>query len=348
MEGKARYNAISSIDENTAMIRLTALWALSEAGLGGMLHFFRTPFTGLLIGSVAVVLIGMMAYVSEKPYKSIPKALLLVLIVKMTISPHSPLPAYLAVSFQGLLAAVLFSTLPSFRLSCFLLGFLALMESALQKIITLTLIFGKSLWESIDLFVDYVFQKLAWIQDVDTVNGSYWLIVYYISIYAVFGLIVGYLASVIPGQVNAVLPNLDIDDLKLSTTVESNPVRKRKAWWKSNKFRILIIILLLMVTVYVLVPEASMVLRPAWIFLRVFIVLGLWFFIIGPFLLKIFQSYLDKKATDYQSDVRSALALIPVFKQMVFSVWDNVSEQRGFVRLKSFVIRLIAYTLLYK
>ena len=347
MEAQGQIKNIGAIDESSAMIRLTALWALSEAGLGGLLHFLRTPFTGLLVGSVAVVLICMMAYVSEKPYKSIPKALVLVLIVKMTISPHSPIPAYMAVSFQGIMGALLFSVIPSFRVSCVLLGFLGLLESAIQKLLTLTIIFGKSIWESIDLFVDFVLQKMAWLDLGETADGSFWLVIYYVSLYSVFGLIIGYCASKLPALINQKLPDLEIPSLGLEPDVMVDGVSKRP-WWKSNKIRYLLVVLMLIVLAFLLIPEARQVLNPLWIFARVILVLMVWYLLVAPLLVRLFQKYLDKKASEYRTEVKAALSLIPIFRKLVYAVWDQVSFLNGFARLKEFVIRIIAYALIYK
>ncbi len=329
------------------MIRLTALWALSEAGLGGLLHLLRTPFTGLLVGSVAVVLISLMAYVSDKPYKSIPKALILVLIVKMTISPHSPLPAYLAVSFQGILGAILFSIIPSFRVSCMLLGLISLMESALQKLITLTIIFGNSIWDSLDLFVDFIMKKLSWIDQTQSVNGSLWIVLYYVSLYAVFGLIVGYFASLIPTKVDETLPQIHKYDFKLNPLYKVQGKTEKPQWWKSNKLRGLVLIVLIIVALFLLVPEARVVLNPIWIFFRVLLVLAAWYFIVAPILIRLFKSFLDKKTSQYRQEVNTALALIPVFRQLVFTVWDSLAGLKGLKRVKSFAIRMIALALVY-
>ena len=89
--------------------RLTALWALSEAGLGGVLHAIQFPFTGLLVGGFAIVLISLIAYFSDHKWDTIFRSLLVVLIIKLAVSPHSPPTSYLAVSFQAFMAALIFN-----------------------------------------------------------------------------------------------------------------------------------------------------------------------------------------------------------------------------------------------
>ena len=100
--------------------KLTALWALNESGLGGFLHVFNSPFTGLIVGGIAILLISLIAYYAENKWQAILKALVIVLIIKMAVSPYSPFAAYIAVSFQAILGAFLFSNFSwkGFTLNC--------------------------------------------------------------------------------------------------------------------------------------------------------------------------------------------------------------------------------------
>ncbi|MEO5572384.1 MAG: hypothetical protein ABIT08_02485, partial [Bacteroidia bacterium] len=85
--------------ENT--LRITALWAFSEALLGGILHALQVPFAGLVLSAFAVICISALA-VSDYHRGKILKATLLVVIVKALLSPHTPVAAYFAVFLQGL------------------------------------------------------------------------------------------------------------------------------------------------------------------------------------------------------------------------------------------------------
>ena len=59
-------------------IKLTAIWAVSESGLGGLLHAIKLPFSGLFLGSLAVLIITYLAYISQNKFNTILKATLLV------------------------------------------------------------------------------------------------------------------------------------------------------------------------------------------------------------------------------------------------------------------------------
>jgi hypothetical protein len=139
--------------------RLTALWALSESALGGLLHAFNIPFTGLLINSSAIIFMVMIAAATNKK-GWILRATLIVIIVKGIVSPYTPLTAYLAVAFQGAMGELLLRSRKHLLLPVLLLGIITLFQSAIQKIIILTVVYGKALWESIDIFGNLVLSQI--------------------------------------------------------------------------------------------------------------------------------------------------------------------------------------------
>ena len=134
--------------------RLIALWVLCEAMLGGIIHGLKIPVSGLFVGSSAVICICLIAwYVPQKG--AIIKATIIVAIFKMMLSPQAPPPAYIAVFFQGLLGELLFFRNKKFyQLSCILLAVLSLLESGIQRILVLTIVYGNDLWKVINDFIN--------------------------------------------------------------------------------------------------------------------------------------------------------------------------------------------------
>ena len=106
------YKYLSKEQRLAAIQRLTALWAFAESGLGGLMHALQIPFTGLVVGGMAVMIISLIAEISEHDHKQVLKSALVVLIVKAMVSPYTPFPAYIAVSFQAMLGYALFSLFP--------------------------------------------------------------------------------------------------------------------------------------------------------------------------------------------------------------------------------------------
>ena len=123
--------------------------------LGGIIHGLRIPLSGLIVGSLAVIFIALMAnYVPEKG--SIFKATWIVAIFKMMLSPEAPLAAYIAVFFQGFMGEVIFYQRKNFRLSCMILAVITLLESGMQRIVVLTVIYGSDLWQAVNTFINSV------------------------------------------------------------------------------------------------------------------------------------------------------------------------------------------------
>ncbi len=333
-------------NERPALIRLTALWALSEAGLGGLMHLLRTPFTGIFVGGAAVLLIAMIAHVAKRPGPAILRAVVLVLIIKAAVSPHSPPTAYLAVGFQGLLGALLFSRLPSFRLAALLLGALGLLESALQKLLVLTVLFGMPLWESIDVFVDSVLQKFGLLPGGAGAQGSLWLIGLYVGLYLAGGLFIGWLAGRLPAEVKAAAQRLTLPAVRPLTT-EGAKKTARRPFWRRPMMRWIAAILLALLGIYLLAPGAREALAPLWLLVRVAGILAVWYFLAAPLLMGLLQRFLKKKASDYREEVDAALGLLPVFRYLARAAWIETRRQKGWRRWKELAVRLITYALLY-
>src|ERR1700741_1919680 len=133
--------------------RLVALWGLCEAMLGGIIHGLKIPISGLVVGSCAILCICLIAF--YVPVKGvIIKATIIVAIFKMMLSPQAPPPAYIAVFFQGLLGELLFWNKRYYAVSCMILAVLGLLESGLQRILVLTIVYGNDLWTVINNFIN--------------------------------------------------------------------------------------------------------------------------------------------------------------------------------------------------
>src|SRR4051812_9858770 len=103
------FQQMTSTKNLHAVSRLTALWALSESGLGGIMHAMKIPLTGFFVGGFAVIIIALIAHFSDKSLRAILQSTLLVILVKAAVSPQSPFMAYIAVAFQGVAGALIFS-----------------------------------------------------------------------------------------------------------------------------------------------------------------------------------------------------------------------------------------------
>lgn len=330
---------IHSSKNNNAIQRLTALWALSESGLGGMMFALKIPFTGFFVGGFAIIMLGLIAFFSNNNQQQIIKSTIIVLMVKAAVSPHSPLPAYLAVAFQGLSAALFFS-LFSHKTACIILGMVSMAESAIQKIITLTILFGKKLWEAIDaLFVQITKEfSIAWHKDY-----SLWLIGIYIILFIIWGAIVGRWASKIPQYISekedAVLN--DYENVKQHTiSVKSISASKRKTK------RIIYFTAILIFIVGVFLISGSSRNTVLFILGRSIATLLFIYFIFSPLTKWLLQKWLNQRPDVQKKEAEQIINWLPQMKTFAaISYTIAANEANYFKRLRKFIIYLIILSL---
>jgi hypothetical protein len=351
MSSEIYLQSIEELESRRITDRLTALWALNEAGLGGVLHAVKSPFTGLLVGGMAVILIALIAYFADKKTTTVLKSTILVLIVKAAASPHSPLPAYLAVGFQGLTGAFVFTMLRSHRLAALLLGIAALCESALQKIITLTLIYGNSLWESIDLFFNYILHEFGFLKQPENVRISMVLIFLYFALYLLAGIFIGYLAGLLPSELKRMHHQLDLTVTGQLAEYDQNakavsPIPR--PFWRKKIFKIGLV-LLVMVTIFSLIPhESSGVSRALYVLLRSCTVILIWYVLAAPLINRLIHTFLSKERIKYAAEVEHILFLIPHLRRATLILWKHSARFKYLERLKYFLLTWIYYALIHQ
>lgn len=335
---------LGGVDRTLAVERLTALWALNEAGLGGLIHAMRVPFTGVVVGSTAVVLIALIAFFAERKAKAILKATVIVLLVKAAASPHTPLPAYVSVTFQGLAGALLFGILPSVRLGALLLGLLALWQGAVQKLLVMTILYGKSLWESVDAVGRWILEKMG--SGPGELSPTAWFLVFYLGYYTIAGLITGWLAGAIPREIAQTLkspppaPPVPAEDPGIPSLA---PVRKR--WWRRAPFRAGLVLAVLLVVLTGLYPGQEGWVRGARVFIRALIVLAVWMWIVRPVGLALFRRFRRREQGVYGAEVARALADFPALRRAAAAAWRQSETSGGFGRWKKFLVELIVLAL---
>jgi hypothetical protein len=316
--------------------RLTALWALSESGLGGMMHAVKIPFTGFFLGGFAIVIITLIAYFSETPFKSIIQATVLVLLVKAAASPHSPPMAYIAVGFQGLAGALLFAGIPFYRLAACLFGMIALFESAVQKFFVATLIFGKNIWEALDGFVAAVLKDLSVFHDF---SFSFWMVLVYTSVYVVWGCIVGWWASGLPKVMNERSAGILLQYNRLNLlTVPEKEHRKHNRY---RKIATLILVLVFIVLVFWVQGSEHKVL---YAITRTIAALLILFYLFNPLVKWIIQRWLNTKRSS--AELQSVLETLPEIRSYLAPAMQLARrENSGLGVYKTFVENLILLVL---
>jgi nucleoside-triphosphatase THEP1 len=323
--------------------RLIALWVLTEAMLGGIIHGFRIPVSGLIVGSCAVICICLIAwYVPKKG--AILKATIVVAIFKMMLSPQAPPPAYVAVFFQGLMGEALFWNRRFYKLSCLLLAVLSLLESGFQRILMLTIIYGDDMWTVINEF----FNRLT----KQKLNANYSLLIggAYVFVHLVVGIIVGWFAGVLPTRVERWTSEQGNHLFINAESVTSYQVRSRR---KKNLKKGLFLVWLVLVFLYVQSEfkiGGSPILSPHLslrILIRSAIIVLTWYFIVSPLLMRLLHYWLQKRKVRSQADVQRVLQLLPSTMQLVAQSWkaSDLDGETGWRRFKDTIRKILVNAL---
>ena len=327
-----------------AVQRLTALWAFCESGLGGLLHVLQIPFTGLIIGGLAVINITLITKFSENRSLQLFQSLLVVLTVKAMVSPYSPFPAYIAVSFQALLGFVLYRLFQVNLLSLLLLGIITMLESAVQKLLLLTLFFGTSFWKAIDDMMAYITTQMGFSAKI----GSQWAITVYLLIYVAGGILVaGMTYKIIKSfsfnNKNEVPVNGDFFNYKINIPVvgKSKNIRKKI---------LLMILALLIVSILLFVFAADA--KQGWVAVLKTVcwtlsAIMIWYLLIGPLFTRLILRALQKKAGRYSESISRTLSFLPVLRPLTTLAWQKSKDYNGWNRMYYFFITLVCWSLVY-
>lgn len=322
--------------------RLVALWALSEALLGGVLHALKLPVTGLLVGGTAVVLLTLLGHYSPRR-GAVLRGLLVVLTIKALLSPHTSPNAYLAVAFQGLLGELLSWSRALPRLRGLLLGVLTLVESAGQRVLTLWLASGGGSDLAV-VFNAFVRELLGTAARHDY---ALWLVGLYFALHALAGAALGWWAGGLPARLPGLVQryawlHLRPDDDEADeeeTTVDAPPALKRRRSPMSQLLLGLWLAGLLLWLAARLGWEPAVAAnqhRLGGLLLRSLLVYGAWALLLGPLLTRQLRRWLTRPRGRWAADLRQTLALLPTTRQLVTRCWRHSAGYRGLARLRWF------------
>jgi hypothetical protein len=324
---------LNTIQKKLAIQRLTALWAFAESGLGGMLHAFHIPVTGLVLGSISVICISMIASFSGKRKANILKSLLIVLIIKAVVSPQTPFPAYIAVGFQGLIGFIFYSVARINFISILLVAVLSMLESALQKLIMVALFFGGSLWAALDEMVKFIVKPLG----LETGSGSMFIIGCYLFIYLAGGI----LTTIVAYKLVKQRFRLDGVIIYENTAVEVSRTESRKR----IKWILLMTGLILLVFSGFYNGKGAAIVQPvAW---TIVVITG-WYFVIVPLITSLLQKILMRSGSKYQAEAMEIISFFPFIRQIANRSWKATENKTILSRIPSFVIILFTTLLSFQ
>lgn len=328
--------------------RITALWAFSEATFGGILHALSIPFRGAFINAASVLFISLIGLFSKQS-KEILKATLIVILIKALVSPHSPLTAHLAVSIQGLLGFILFYNKKFFRTSALLLGVFTLLYSGLQKIIVMTILFGNTLWKSLNIFTQGVIKEFSFLGLSEELNYSLILIIIYISIHLLIGILIGIYAGKLPKKINFYSQSLN--KIQLNNANDKMPKKtkkgKKKIWiLRPSGILIILISLIALLFSYNTSDYNDSKYEIVIMIIRAISLTIIWYALIAPIVKNIFQKLLKKNQSKHSAEINEIINLFPQFRKIVSYCWKESQSFNGIKRIQFFLSRSFYYLLL--
>lgn len=324
--------------------KLTALWAFSEAALGGILHGLRVPFTGIVIGGLSVIFISLIGYYSENKTEIL-KSMVIVITIKFVVSPHSPVAAYFAVFLQGCIGFMLFNHIKSHKISAFVLAVLAMFFSSVQKVIVYTVVFGLELWNSLDMFLKYIVDKIPFLTDPSgELNYSYLIITFYVSIHLSAGVVIGILALRLPIWISELGPH-ELKKLSNQSNAISN--KRRKKWFKRKSvITILILSIVLLILTYLL-PDFNdeQSINILIMIIRAVTILMIWYSLLLPLVTRFLKKVLNKNKMKYSNDIEEIMNVFPQLKSIYLTSWNEAKKKGKAQRIKYFLVFLIVFLL---
>ncbi len=316
--------------------RLIALWVVCEAFIGGLIHGLHIPISGLVVGSAAVTCIALIGWYHPSA-GSILRATLVVLIFKMLLSPQAPITAYMAVLFQGLLGEILFRNRKYFSLAAICFAVIALLESAFQRFLIMTFIYGNDVWTAINEIMNKIMGQ-------SHINYSRWFIGGYAALHLLTGLLLGYEIARLPGRIGKWKLDPQINDPAEDTkeVISSRPGKKIGLWiiW-------ILLIILLIQSEYG--PGESLLPKSILLHLitRSIIIISGWVLVAGPLMKWLIYHWLKNKQGKLKFEMEAVMLLLPEINNLVMAGVRLASKNNGWKKY-SLAIRYILVNALYE
>ncbi len=305
--------------------KLVALWVVFESMLGGIIHGLKLPISGLMVGSLSIFCIVLIAYYIPQK-NAILKATLIVVSFKLMLSPHTPPTAYIAVFFQGLLGALLLKNRKQYAIACILFSMLVLIESALQGILILVIVYGNNFIQAINMGMSKLFNS--------TKQYSLYIAEVYILIHIVIGLIVGWIATQIPKRLNRLkMDNKYIINNSLDSTKNVSPSKKKWTITNVSIFSIWILLFVLYIQSEYKIGKPILPTHISlYILIRSILIVVLWYFVLAPLAIKILKRYVMTREHKWKKDVEIVFTVLPSIKNILHKSWAMSGTSKGWKR----------------
>jgi len=292
------------------------------------------------------VLISLIGYYSNDR-KMLIKGMLIAATVKFIVAPYTPLNAYLALFIQGGLGWALFSGKINYKTAAFSLAFVTLLISSLQRIIVYTVVFGLTLWDSINLFYDFVVKQL-YLQNtfLGEINFSWFIVVFYIFLHLIAGILIGVFSAGLPYKLDKAHRERFILKQKApNPDGATKRSRKRKSFLRKPSVVLILLISIAMIIISYLYPEVgkSETKKILIMLIRFISILIIWYLLLLPVITKLLKKQLGKTKIKYGKEIENIITGFPEIKNIVFESWKMTKQEKGIKKIGNFFFYIIAF-----
>lgn len=336
-------NYKTSLPATGVVTRVTALWAFSEAFLGGILHGFKVPFAGLALSLVAAICMALIA-VYDSTKAALLKATLVVIAVKFVLSPQTPPMAYVAVLVEGLAGEMFLLRRRSLHAGAFFLSVFCLLYSAFQHLLILTIVFGKDFWNALDIFLNGITKSFI----SKSQHYSLYLVLFYVGCYFVAGIAGGVFCNRLIRKIQSGKKPPIIEEFAntaLNQPAAGNATGKNKK--VSLRYILAGLLLLLLVASYTpLFSGTVLKSKTGEVILRGLLIMLAWNFLLSPLLIAAIGNWVNAYKNRRGEKLREIIALLPGIKTIVQFSWQKTANTSRYRRLQQFLsntVMLIVY-----
>jgi hypothetical protein len=250
----------------------------------------------------------------------------------MAVSPQSPVTAYFAVAFQGIIGALIFEYIKNQNLASYITAIFCLIETALQKLLVLLILFGTSFIDASDVFIADIFKKL----NMEVNSFSTWILWIYLSIYFLWAIYIGYICTSLPLEMQMRQAKfMELGYLEQDLNID----KKKKNIWLSIS---IIAVGLALIFVLALTFKSELLMIA---FYRTLIIIFLWW-ALSPLIKKTIFYFLGKKRVNYSNDFSSTFSLLPKMKSKIRPAFNMAkADVKGIAVYKEFVFNILALSL---
>ena len=246
--------------------------------------------------------------------------------------------------FQGVTGALIFRFIPNLLFSSVFFVSLGLVESALQRLFTLTVLYGNTLWDAINIWGKWIAEKWGILMPASSAQ----IIIYtYLSIHLIAGILIGWLVYRTIKSVHQLWGKKQYSLVLLQKDTKAFFKEKKKGKWRRYLFFLVLIVVI--VFAYSGLPDPnSNIQRGLLAIMRACALLTLWFVFLAPLMIRIIQKYLSEKHKQLSAEVAHTMDMFPRLLWIIDKARIESKSLRSFSRLKYFVIHSLLYILQYR